>query len=50
MKIHIVRRNDTWSVERPDGMARRPEGWNCGQISVWTAGREPKYLTCKNSA
>jgi hypothetical protein len=52
-KIHIVRTNDAWSIRRPDGMAHRPDGWNCGQMSVrtgWhvvrTAGREPKSLTC----
>jgi hypothetical protein len=43
-----------WSVGRPDGMARRPDGWNYGQMSVqtgWhvvqTTGREPTSLSCK---
>jgi hypothetical protein len=43
-----------WSVEHPDGMVRRPDGWNYRQMSVrtgWhvvrTAGKEPKSLTRK---
>jgi hypothetical protein len=36
MEIHVVRTNDAWSVGRLDGMARRPNGWNCGQMSVRT--------------
>jgi hypothetical protein len=23
-----------WSVGRPDGMARHPDGWNYGQMSI----------------
>jgi hypothetical protein len=35
-EIHVVRTNDARFVRRPDGMAHRPDGWNCGQISVRT--------------
>jgi hypothetical protein len=45
-EIHVVQMNDAWSVWRPDG-------WNCGQMSVRTgwhivrmADREPILLTC----
>jgi hypothetical protein len=52
------RRMMLWSVGRPDGMVRRPDGWNYGQMSlrtgrcfglsgVWTVGREPTSLICK---
>jgi hypothetical protein len=34
--MHVVRTNDAWSVGSLDGMARRPDGWNCGQMSVRT--------------
>jgi hypothetical protein len=30
-------------------MARRPDGWNSGQMSVQTAGREPTFLTVESS-
>jgi len=40
-----------WSVRSSDGVARPPESWNYGQMSiqtgwhaVWTAGREPIFL------
>jgi hypothetical protein len=29
-------RMEQWTDERPDGMARRPDGWNSGQMSVRT--------------
>jgi hypothetical protein len=35
-EMHDVRTDDTWSYWRPDGMARRPNGWNSGQMGVWT--------------
>jgi hypothetical protein len=35
-KMHVVRTDDAWSDWRPDGMARRPNGWNSGQMGVWT--------------
>jgi hypothetical protein len=34
--MHVVRTDDAWSVGCPDGMARRPDGWNSGQIGVQT--------------
>jgi hypothetical protein len=43
-----------YSDGRPDGLTRRPDGWCIGQLGVrteWhvvrTAGRGPKFLTCK---
>jgi len=48
-----VRMDDAWSVWHSDGMVRRPEGWNNGQMSVrmgwdivWMADREPILQTC----
>jgi hypothetical protein len=35
-EIHVVRTNDAWSVKRLDGIARRPDDWNCEQMSVRT--------------
>jgi len=42
------------TVEGPDGMARRPDGWNTGQMSVrtgWhvvrTAGKDRTFMTCR---
>jgi hypothetical protein len=35
-EIHIVQTNDAWFVGHLDGMARRQDGWSCGQISVRT--------------
>jgi len=34
--MDIVWTDDAWSVGRPDGMARRPDGWNSGQMGVRT--------------
>jgi hypothetical protein len=36
MEMHIIRTDDAWSDWRPDGMARRPDVWNSGQIGVQT--------------
>jgi hypothetical protein len=36
MEIYVVRTDDAWSVRRPDGIARRPDVWNSGQIGVRT--------------
>jgi hypothetical protein len=30
--MHVVRTDDALSVWRPDGKARRPDGWNSGQM------------------
>jgi hypothetical protein len=35
-EMHIVRTNDAWSDWRLDDMARRPDGWNNGQMGVRT--------------
>jgi hypothetical protein len=50
-EIHVVRTNDAWSVRRPEGMERRPNGWNCGPMSVRTGWhvvrtiiREPIFI------
>jgi hypothetical protein len=32
--MYIGRTDDAWSYWRPDGMARRPDKWNSGQIGV----------------
>jgi hypothetical protein len=32
--MSVVRTYDAWSIWRPDGMARRPNGWNSGQMGV----------------
>jgi hypothetical protein len=34
--MHVVRMDDAWSDWRPDGKARRPDGWNSGQMGVRT--------------
>jgi hypothetical protein len=34
--VHVVRTDDAWSDWRPDGMARRPNVWNSGQMGVQT--------------
>jgi hypothetical protein len=34
--MHVVRMDDAWSDLRPDGKARRPDGWNSGQMGVRT--------------
>jgi hypothetical protein len=34
---HVVRMDDAWFVWSPDGMARRPDGWNGDR---WTSGRD----------
>jgi hypothetical protein len=34
--MHVIRTDDTWSAWHPDGMTRRPDGWNRGQMSVRT--------------
>jgi len=34
--MHVVRTDDAWSNLRSDGMARRPDGWNSGQMGVRT--------------
>jgi hypothetical protein len=35
-KKHVVRTDDAWSDRRPDGMVRRRDGWNSGQMGVRT--------------
>jgi hypothetical protein len=30
--MHVVKTDDAWFVWHPNGMARRPDGWNSGQI------------------
>jgi len=35
-EMHVVRTDDAWSDWRPDGMARRPDGWNSGQMGILT--------------
>jgi hypothetical protein len=34
--MHVIWTDDAWSNWRPDGMACHPDGWNSGQIGVWT--------------
>jgi hypothetical protein len=34
--MHVVRTDDAWSDWRPDGMARRSDVWNSGQMGVRT--------------
>jgi len=34
--MHVVRTDDAWSDWCPDGMARRPDEWNSGQMCVRT--------------
>jgi hypothetical protein len=41
-EMHVVRKDDAWSDRRPDGMARRSDGWNRGQMGLRTADRESK--------
>jgi len=33
-EMHVVRIDDAWSDWRSNGMARRPDGWNSGQMGV----------------
>jgi hypothetical protein len=33
-EMHVVRTDDAWSNWHPDGMSRRPDGWNSGQMGV----------------
>jgi hypothetical protein len=35
-EMHVVWTDDAWSDWRPDGMSRRPDGWNSGQMGVRT--------------
>jgi hypothetical protein len=35
---------------RPDGMVRRPDGWNSGQMSIRTADREPEIFRLASNA
>jgi hypothetical protein len=35
-EMHVVRTDDAWSDWCPDGMARRPDKWNSGQMCVRT--------------
>jgi hypothetical protein len=35
-EMYIVRTDDAWSDWHLDGMARRPNGWNSGQMGVQT--------------
>jgi hypothetical protein len=35
-EMHVVQTDDAWSDWRPDGMARRPDGSNSGQMCVRT--------------
>jgi hypothetical protein len=35
-EMHVVRTDDTWFDWRPDGMTRRPDGGNSGQMGVRT--------------
>jgi hypothetical protein len=34
--MHVIRTDDAWSEWRSDGMVRRPNGWNSGQLGIWT--------------
>jgi len=34
--MHVVWTDDAWSDWCPDGMVRRPDGWNSGQMGVRT--------------
>jgi hypothetical protein len=34
--MHVVRTDDARSDWHSDGMARRPDGWNSGQMGVRT--------------
>jgi hypothetical protein len=36
MEMQVVRTDDAWSDWRPDGMARRLDGWNSDQMGVRT--------------
>jgi hypothetical protein len=35
-EMHVVQTDDAWCVWGPDGMTRRPDGWNSGQMGVRT--------------
>jgi len=35
-EVYVIRTDDAWSDWRSDGMARRPDGWNSGQMGVRT--------------
>jgi len=39
--MYVIQTDDAWSVGRPDGKARRPDGWNSGQMGVRT-----EWLDC----
>jgi hypothetical protein len=32
--MHVIWTDDAWSNWRSDGIARRPDGWNSGQMGV----------------
>jgi hypothetical protein len=32
--VNVVRTDDAWSDWHPDGMARRPDEWNTGQMGI----------------
>jgi hypothetical protein len=36
MGMYVVRTDDAWSDWRLDAKARRPNGWNSGQMGVQT--------------
>jgi hypothetical protein len=42
-EMHVVQTDDAWSDWRPDGMARRPDRWNSGQIGVRTGWLDCPY-------
>jgi hypothetical protein len=39
--MHVVRTDDAWSDWRPEGMVRRPDRWNSGQIGVRAGWHDP---------
>jgi hypothetical protein len=34
--MYVVQKDDAWSEWRPDGKARRPDGWNSRQMGIQT--------------
>jgi hypothetical protein len=46
-EMHVVQTDDARSDWCSDGMARRLDGWNSGQMGVRMADREPKSSQCK---
>jgi hypothetical protein len=34
--MHVVQADYAWSDWRSDGVARRPDGWNSGEMGVQT--------------